>query len=47
MTTLSLRESYSAPDTSVPILDSTVGGVLRQAASTWPEAVALVAGMST
>ncbi len=39
---MTLTESYWAADTSEPVLDTTVGGVLRAAAGRWPEAIGLL-----
>ncbi len=39
---MSLTGSYWPADTSEPVLETTVGGLLRDAASRWPDAVALV-----
>jgi fatty-acyl-CoA synthase len=41
-----LRTSHIPPDTSEPVLDTTVGGVLRAAAAEAPGAVALVEGVA-
>jgi fatty-acyl-CoA synthase len=40
-----LTRSYWPADTSEPVLESTVGGVLREAAASNPDALALVAGV--
>lgn len=37
--------SYVPADTTVPILETTVGGVLREAAATWPDRPALIEGI--
>ncbi len=37
--------SYVPADTSAPILETTVGGVLREAASKWPDQAALIEGI--
>ena len=42
---MSLTESYVPADTSVPVLDTTVGSILRHAASAWPDTLALVQGV--
>ena len=39
-----LSESYWPADTSDPLIDSTVGGALREAAAAVPDKVALVLG---
>jgi fatty-acyl-CoA synthase len=39
---MSLTESWWPADTSEPVSETTVGGVLRDAAARWPEAIALV-----
>src|SRR5882724_11713536 len=41
-----LRTSHIPPDTSEPVLDTTVGGVLRAAAAEAPGALALVEGLA-
>jgi fatty-acyl-CoA synthase len=43
---MGLTSSYWPADTSVPLFETTVGGVLRQAAASSPDALALVAGVS-
>ncbi len=40
-----LTESYVPADTSVPVLETTVGGVLRAAAAEAPDTIALVEGI--
>jgi fatty-acyl-CoA synthase len=40
-----LTTSYWPADTSAPVLDTTVGGVLRAAAAASPEALAMIAGL--
>ncbi len=40
-----LTESYVAADTSVPVLDTTVGSILRDAAAAAPDHLALVQGI--
>ncbi len=45
MTTVSM--SYWPADTSVPVEQTTVGGVLRAAAAAGPDLTALVAGVPT
>jgi len=40
-----LTTSYWPADTSIPVLDMTVGAILREAAATIPDQVALIAGM--
>jgi len=42
---MELTESYLPADTSQPVLETTVGGVLRQAAADSPDSLALVAGV--
>jgi len=42
---MSLQESYVPADTSSPVLESTVGSALREAARERPEALALVEGL--
>ena len=42
---MTLSESAVAADTSTPVLETTVGGVLRAAAAAAPETVALVEGI--
>jgi fatty-acyl-CoA synthase len=42
---MALKESYWAADRSEPVLELTVGGMLRSAAAAAPERTALVAGM--
>jgi fatty-acyl-CoA synthase len=44
MTTSPLTTSYWPADTSSPVLDSTIGSVLRAAAERAPEQIALIAG---
>ncbi len=39
-----LTESHLLPDTSEPILESTVGSVLREVAATYPDKVAMIGG---
>jgi fatty-acyl-CoA synthase len=46
MATAPLVESHVAADTSVPVLETTVGGILRAAASAAPDTVALVEGIA-
>ena len=41
-----LAESYWSADTSEPVVESTVGGVLRAAAAAAPEGLALTAGVA-
>jgi fatty-acyl-CoA synthase len=41
---MALTTSHFPPDTSEPVLDTTVGGILREAAAAVPDAVALVEG---
>ena len=43
---MNLRESYVPADTSSPVLESTVGSVLREAARERPEGLALVEGIA-
>jgi fatty-acyl-CoA synthase len=43
---MGLTRSYWPADTSEPILETTVGGVLREAAASSPNALALVAGVA-
>lgn len=43
---MALTESYWPADTSEPVLESTVGGVLRAAAAAAPERLALTAGVA-
>ena len=42
---MSLTESYVAAETGTPVLETTVGGVLRAAAAAAPDTVALVEGI--
>jgi fatty-acyl-CoA synthase len=42
---MALTISHFPPDTSEPVLDTTVGGILREAATEVPEAVALIEGV--
>ena len=42
---MALRESYVPADTSSPVLETTVGGVLRKVAEEQPHALALVEGL--
>jgi fatty-acyl-CoA synthase len=44
VTSLALSESYYPADTSEPLLDTTLGGILRDAAEAVPDQAALVAG---
>jgi fatty-acyl-CoA synthase len=39
-----MTPSYYPPDTSSPILDTTIGGILRTAAEQAPDQVALIEG---
>jgi acyl-CoA synthetase (AMP-forming)/AMP-acid ligase II len=43
---MALVESYWSADTSEPVLESTVGGVLRAAAAAAPDGLALTAGVA-
>ena len=40
-----LTESYVPADTSSPVLETTVGGILRDAAARAPDTVALIEGV--
>lgn len=40
-----LATSYWPADTSAPVMETTVGGVLRAAAAAWPGRLAMVAGL--
>lgn len=40
--TMTLSESYWPASNDVPLLDTTCGGVLREAAREWPQAIALI-----
>ena len=44
VTTSALSESYYPADQSEPVLDTTVGGILRDAAEAVPDAAALIGG---